>query len=69
MYTGSYDGKVLGWDLGAEGGFEVDGPGHGNQVVGLGAVQDKVVSCGLDDSFRSLSVKDNVFEYVFASHF
>lgn len=36
---------------------------HTNQVISLLGDDEKVYSTGLDDSFRSLSVKDNAMEY------
>ncbi|KAJ3335044.1 WD40 repeat-like protein, partial [Kappamyces sp. JEL0680] len=62
IYSGSYDGKIYGWEMGQGGGIEIQGSGHSNQVVALAHQGDKVYSCGMDDSFRSLSIKEKSFD-------
>ncbi len=62
IYSGSYDGKIYGWDLGNGSGKEIDGAGHSNQVVSLASKEEKIFSIGMDDSFRSFSSSTNAFE-------
>ena len=65
IYSGSYDGRIYSWELGAGSAEEISGQGHTNQVVGIAAQTstDKVYSVGMDDSFRALSIKDKAYEY------
>ncbi|KAI8895270.1 WD40-repeat-containing domain protein [Globomyces pollinis-pini] len=62
LYSGSYDGRICSWEEGTGGAVEVTGQGHSNQVVTLGSGDEKVFSCGMDDSFRSLSISDKKFD-------
>ncbi|KAJ3125479.1 WD repeat-containing protein 1 [Nowakowskiella sp. JEL0407] len=68
LYSGSYDGRVFGWNVGefdapaktSGGGVPVEG-GHTNQVSGLSTDNGTVVSVGYDDTLRSFKVGDSSF--------
>ena len=63
FYSGSYDGRVLGWSIGGNGGEEIKN-GHTNSVTGLGKVgDDDVYSCGMDDTVRLVSSKEKSYKY------
>ena len=61
MFTGSSDGMIRYWKNNS-GGEEVMGQGHNNRVISMGSSNDKVYSCGMDDSFRALSIDSKQFE-------
>ncbi|KXS11475.1 WD40 repeat-like protein [Gonapodya prolifera JEL478] len=52
LYTGSYDGLVLRWDLTSGVPQPVQGAGHSNQVNDMVSVGGKVVTAGMDDTLR-----------------
>lgn len=61
LFTGSYDGRVIGWKYGDEGDHTVaeriDGSGHSNQVTALASDnQNQLVSAAMDDTIRSATV-------------
>ena len=62
IFTGSSDGMIRHWKTNS-GGDEVEGQGHNNRVISMGAAAEKVYSCGMDDSFRALSISTKQFEY------
>jgi WD40 repeat protein len=64
FYTGSFNGVVRNWEIGVGGSTEVTGQGHTNQVVAMGAGENSIFTCGMDDSFRSLSISKNEYELV-----
>jgi WD40 repeat protein len=52
LYTGSSDGTILKWDLSTN--ESTKKPGHGNLIVGLSSINNKVYSTGWDDKLNSL---------------
>jgi len=63
FFSGSYDGRVLGWTIGSNGGEEIKN-GHSHSVVGLGKVgDDDVYSCGMDDTVRLVYSKEKSYKY------
>ena len=61
IFTGSSDGTIRHWTT-ATGNEEISGQGHNNRVISLGSSDDKIYSCGMDDSFRALSISTKQFE-------
>jgi WD40 repeat protein len=59
LYTGSYEGRVLSWDLTSGAADKVDGESHTNYVAGFAAdpKSDRVYSVGWDDTLRCISAK------------
>ncbi|KAF2008436.1 WD40 repeat-like protein [Aaosphaeria arxii CBS 175.79] len=65
FFTGSYEGRVLGWDTLAGVAEKIDGDSHTNYVAGFTASENKtepeVFSVGWDDTLRSVSVPNKIF--------
>jgi len=65
LATGSYEGRVLAWDLSAGLADRVQGASHSNYVAGLTTSASKnaaeLYSVGWDDTLRSISVPDKIF--------
>ncbi|EGO54550.1 hypothetical protein NEUTE1DRAFT_49936 [Neurospora tetrasperma FGSC 2508] len=63
LLTGSFEGRVLSWDLAAGTGTVVDGQSHSNQVTqfALPPSGGTVYSVGWDDTLRSVDVSANTF--------
>jgi WD40 repeat protein len=63
--TGSYDGRVLAWDLSTGLADKVEGASHSNYVAGITASDSKsqaeLHTVGWDDTLRSISVPDKIF--------
>jgi hypothetical protein len=61
--TGSYEGRVLAWDLSTGLADNVDGAAHSNYVAGIATEHNQAVlySVGWDDTLRSISVSDKIF--------
>lgn len=58
MFTGSYEGRICAWNENIETATYVSGNTHSNQVLSLSQSGEKIYSTGLDDSLRSLTIKD-----------
>ncbi|GME70461.1 unnamed protein product [Ambrosiozyma monospora] len=54
LLTGSYDGKVLNWDLAKKNADYVTGEPHTNLVVGIESVDGEFVTAGWDDTIKKL---------------
>ncbi|XP_041983080.1 actin-interacting protein 1 [Aricia agestis] len=52
LYTASHDGAVTAWDVNTGCGRRVGGVGHGNQVNGMWAGGDTLLTAGIDDCLR-----------------
>lgn len=65
LATGSYEGRVLTWDLTTGLADQVQGASHSNYVAGLATSDGKAASdlhsVGWDDTLRSISVPDKIF--------
>ncbi|KAF2005798.1 tricorn protease domain 2-containing protein [Amniculicola lignicola CBS 123094] len=65
LFTGSYEGRVLAWDLATGLADKVEGDAHSNYVAGLATTPSKseaeVFSVGWDDTLRSISVPNKIF--------
>jgi len=61
LFTASFDGIVFGWNLQTGEGTRVTGTGHTNQVQNLYRAGDLMVTCGMDDTIRWISVKDRKY--------
>lgn len=63
LLTGSFEGRVLSWDLAKGTGTVVDGQSHSNQVTQFAssASGGTIYSVGWDDTLRSVDVSANTF--------
>ncbi|KAF2794054.1 WD40 repeat-like protein [Melanomma pulvis-pyrius CBS 109.77] len=65
FFTGSYEGRVLAWDLATGLADKVEGDSHSNYVAGFTASESKaeaeIFSVGWDDTLRSISVSSKIF--------
>ncbi|KAF2819659.1 tricorn protease domain 2-containing protein [Ophiobolus disseminans] len=63
--TGSYEGRVLAWDLSTGLADKVEGAAHSNYVAGITTAESKgeagLYSVGWDDTLRSISVPNKIF--------
>lgn len=63
--TGSYEGRVLAWDLSTGLADKVEGATHSNYVAGITTSESKseaeLYSVGWDDTLRSISVPNKIF--------
>jgi WD repeat-containing protein 1 (actin-interacting protein 1) len=55
LFTGSYEGRVLSWDIASGSASKVDGESHSNYVAGMSSGGDAVQTIGWDDTLRSIS--------------
>ena len=62
--SGSSDGRILKWSVTDGLPTALSGTGHTNQVTGLAASGNTVVSTGMDDSARFIDVAGNSFRWV-----
>jgi WD40 repeat protein len=71
FFTGSYEGRVLAWDLSTGLADKVEGDSHSNYVAGFTASEAKseaeIFSVGWDDTLRSISVPNKIFTGAAAS--
>ncbi|CAB3361026.1 Hypothetical predicted protein [Cloeon dipterum] len=56
IYTGSHDGFVTTWDAATGDNDRVVGTGHGNQINGMRATDTTLLTCGIDDSLKTISL-------------
>ncbi|TPX48017.1 hypothetical protein SeLEV6574_g02305 [Synchytrium endobioticum] len=61
LFSGSYDGRVYAWTDASGTATSLSGPGHSNQVSAMSADADQIISVGMDDSVRSISVSAKAF--------
>lgn len=65
LFSGSYDGRVFSWPLGADGdktqAASLEGGDHSNQVVAIQVQDTKVLSAGMDDVIRTGDVSSKSF--------
>ena len=61
LWTGSYDGRICGWDVHAGLAETADGTSHTNQVSGLTATSSRIYSVGWDDTLRSIDAASKTF--------
>ncbi|PVI02208.1 WD40 repeat-like protein [Periconia macrospinosa] len=65
LFTGSYEGRVLAWDIDSGVAEKVEGENHSNYVAGIAASNPKsdaeVFTVGWDDTLRSVSVPSKIF--------
>ncbi|KAI9820436.1 MAG: WD40 repeat-like protein [Thelocarpon impressellum] len=64
LWTGSYDGRVCGWDVKEGVAAKVDGESHSNHVAGFAPASDgqgRIYSVGWDDTLRSVDVATKGF--------
>lgn len=63
--TGSYDGRVLAWDVSTGLADKVEGASHSNYVAGIATSDSRseaeLHSVGWDDTLRSISVSSKIF--------
>lgn len=61
FFTGSFEGRVISWDVGSGIGAAVDGSTHSNQVTGFVSTPNRVHSVAWDDTLRLADVCANSF--------
>ncbi|EEB08238.1 actin cortical patch component Aip1 [Schizosaccharomyces japonicus yFS275] len=61
LFTASYDGKILSWDIEKQLAQELDGSSHTNQVMQMINVGNNVVSIGMDDTLRAIDANTRTF--------
>ncbi|KAL6704171.1 WD40 repeat-like protein [Coniothyrium glycines] len=63
--TGSYEGRVLAWDVSKGLADKIEGASHSNYVAGIATSESKteadLYSVGWDDTIRSISVSSKIF--------
>lgn len=71
LFTGSYEGRVLAWDVSTGTADQVEGDSHSNYVAGFTTSELRgaadVFSVGWDDTLRSISAPDKIFTGAAAS--
>jgi len=58
IYTGASDGKICAWNKNTGDGEMVSGNGHSNQIQEMTTDDDKIYSCGMDDTVLITSMTD-----------
>ncbi|KAK2792842.1 WD40 repeat-like protein [Onygenales sp. PD_10] len=64
LWTGSYDGRVCGWDVALGSAENVDGEGHSNFITGLATTAEgngRIYSVAWDDMVRSVDVSSKTY--------
>ncbi|KAI8960951.1 WD40 repeat-like protein [Daldinia sp. FL1419] len=61
LWTGSFDGRVCGWDLGSGAATVVDGQTHTNQVTHFTSSTGRAYSVGWDDTLRIVDESATTF--------
>ena len=64
LWTGSYDGRVCGWDVASGRGERIHGESHSNQVAGFCGTDEgegRIYSIGWDDTLRSIDASTRTF--------
>jgi len=52
LFTGSYDGLIIDWEVDSGIAESFDGKGHSNQINSMHVQGDNLVTCAMDDSVR-----------------
>lgn len=61
LWTGSFDGRALHWDVVSGEGTAVDGQSHSNQVVKFAPGTGRTYSAGWDDTLRTIDEASQTF--------
>ncbi|KAK7739131.1 WD40 repeat-like protein [Cytospora paraplurivora] len=61
LYTGSFEGRILHWDIEKGVGAVVDGQTHTSQVAQLASTSGQAFSVGWDDTLRTIDESANTF--------
>lgn len=61
VYTGSFEGRILHWDIEKGTGTVIDGQTHTGQVAQLASTSGQVFSVGWDDTLRTVDESANTF--------
>ncbi|KAH8887750.1 WD domain-containing protein [Thozetella sp. PMI_491] len=61
LATGSFDGRVLSWDVSTGVGSVVDGQAHSNQVTQFAGLSGRIYSVGWDDTLRTVDESAKTF--------
>lgn len=61
LVTGSFEGRVVSWDLSTGTGTAVDGQTHTNQVTQFASDAGRIYSVGWDDTLRTVDESANTF--------
>lgn len=65
IFTGSHDGFITYWNSKSGEHDRVEGSQHANQVQDMYPLKDQVLTCGLDDTLRSIDLKTNQYSSSF----
>lgn len=66
IFTGSHDGFVTQWNSKSGEHDRVEGEQHTNQVQDMYPLSDQVLTCGLDDTLRSIDLSTNQYSKSFS---
>jgi WD40 repeat protein len=66
IFTGSHDGFVTHWNSKTGEHDRVEGVQHTNQVQDMYTLKDQVLTCGLDDTLRSIDLKTKQYSTSFS---
>jgi WD40 repeat protein len=61
IYSGSYDGRIVHWDISGAEMDELSGPGQSSTLVQMGTLGDKLSYAAVDDCVRSISMETNEY--------
>lgn len=61
LFTASFDGQVLYWNLQTGEGNLIEGTGHRSQVQSICRHGDNLITCGMDDTVRFISVEEKKY--------
>ncbi|XP_059472949.1 actin-interacting protein 1 isoform X1 [Neocloeon triangulifer] len=61
IFTGSHDGFVTTWDAATGNNDRMSGTGHGNQINGMRATDSTLLTCGIDDSLKTINIESKQY--------
>ena len=62
LFSGSYSGRIVNWEIDGNDQEQVHGKPHSNQICSLDTDKDKVYSLGFDKTLRSIAPASNEFD-------
>jgi len=62
LFTASFDGLIYSWDLAKGEASLISGKGHESQVQSMSIHGSTLITCGIDDTVRYISVEDKKYE-------
>jgi len=61
LFTSSFDGLIYYWDLSTGVSNLIEGSGHRNQVQNMSCIGSTIVTCGMDDTVRFISIDEKKY--------